>query len=79
VLARQGLKGQCHEHESFSPQAPEYPIMAVSKFFEKSCILLIGSSRCTAGVVDTSGKWKKSSSRKVLIILSLIPVVDLDL
>jgi hypothetical protein len=27
------------------------------------------SSRCTTGVVDTGGKWKKSSIIKVLIIL----------
>ena len=29
----------------------------------------IGSSRCTTGVVDTGGKWKKSSIRKFLIIV----------
>ena len=29
----------------------------------------IHSSRCTTGVVDTGGKWKKSSIIKVLIIL----------
>ncbi len=29
----------------------------------------IRSSRCTTGVVDTGGKWKKSSIIKVLIIL----------
>ncbi len=29
----------------------------------------ICSSRLTTGVVDTSGKWKKSSIRKILIIL----------
>jgi hypothetical protein len=28
----------------------------------------IRSSRCTAGVVDTGGKWKKSSIRKVFNI-----------
>jgi hypothetical protein len=28
----------------------------------------IRSSRCTNGVVDSGGKWKKSSVRKVLII-----------
>ena len=29
----------------------------------------IHSSRCTTDVVDTGGKWKKSSIRKFLIIL----------
>ena len=28
----------------------------------------IRGSRCTTGVNDTSGKWKKTSSRKILII-----------
>ncbi len=41
---------------------PEYPIRAVQKFFE--ICLDICSSRCTTGVIDTSAKWKKSSSRK---------------
>jgi hypothetical protein len=29
----------------------------------------IRGSRCTTGVNDTGGKWKKSSSRKILILL----------
>ncbi len=29
----------------------------------------IRGSRCTTGVNDTGGKWKKSSSRKIVIIL----------
>jgi hypothetical protein len=29
----------------------------------------IRGSRCTTGVNDTGGKWKKSSSRKTLLIL----------
>jgi hypothetical protein len=29
----------------------------------------IRSSRCTTGVIDTGGNWKKSSIMKVLIIL----------
>jgi hypothetical protein len=49
------------------PQAPEYTIRAVSVFFEIRRD--IRSSRCTTGVVDTSGKWKKSSIRIILIIL----------
>ncbi len=38
----------------------QYPIGAVLNFFE--------NSRSTTGVLDTGGKWKKSSIRKVLII-----------
>jgi hypothetical protein len=49
------------------PQAPEYPFVATSNFSKIHGD--IRSSRCTTGVVDTSGKWKKSSIRKVLIIL----------
>jgi hypothetical protein len=52
----------------FPPKlAHEYPIGAVS-VFSKICGD-ISSSRCTTGVVDTGGKCKKSSIRKVLIIL----------
>ncbi len=40
---------------------------AVSNFFKNSHS--IRSSRCTAGVIDTGGKWKKSSIIKVSIIL----------
>jgi hypothetical protein len=49
---------------SFS-QTSEYPVRTVSnflgKFAEKFCT--------TGGVVDTGGKWKKSSIRKALIVL----------
>ncbi len=45
------------------PQAPEYTsVLGPFRIF-------IRSSRCTTGVVDTGGKWKKSSIIKVLIIL----------
>ncbi len=47
------------------PQAPDYTISAVSNFSKIHGD--IRSSRCTTGVVDTSGKWKKSSIRKVFI------------
>jgi hypothetical protein len=64
----QTLKGQCHKivdfwffYESVSP------IRAVSNFFEIRGD--IHSSRCNTGVIDTGGKWKKSSIMKVLIIL----------
>ncbi len=68
------LKGQCHKifdfcffHESFSPKPmiiPLGPFQILSKICRD-----IRSSRCTTGVVDTSGKWKKSSILKFLIIL----------
>ena len=68
------LKGQCHEIFDFRfstwisfPQAPDYTIRVVSNFFENSQ-RDIRSSRCTTGVVDTGGKWKKSSIRKIFII-----------
>ncbi len=67
------LKGQCHEIFGFwyfssisFPPAPEYPIRPfpiLSKIRGE-----IRSSRLTTGVVDTGGKWKKSSIRKILII-----------
>jgi hypothetical protein len=50
------------------PQAPENTRRDVSNFFVIRGD--IRNSRCTTGVVDnTSGKWKKSFIRKVLIIL----------
>jgi hypothetical protein len=77
--SKQNLKGQCHKifdfrffHESVFPQDPEYPIRVFLNFFENlwRYVLCIRSSRCTTAVVDPSGKWKKSSIIKVLIILS---------
>jgi hypothetical protein len=69
------LKGQCHEifdfcfffHESVSPKPLSIPLGP----FQIVLIICgdIHSSRCTTGVVDTGGKWKKSSITKVLIIL----------
>jgi hypothetical protein len=69
-----GLKGQCHGildfsffHESVSTKPlsiPLGPFQIFSKLFGD-----IHSSMCTIFVVDTSGKWKKSSIRKVLNIL----------
>jgi hypothetical protein len=71
---RQRLKGQCHEIFDFwffscisFLQAYEYTSTAFSKFFKIRGD--IRGSRCTTGVNDTGGKWKKSSSRKILIIL----------
>jgi hypothetical protein len=68
------LKGQCHEifglwffYESDSPKPlsiPSGPFQILSKIRGD-----IRSSRCTTGSIDTSGKWKKSSIIKVLIIL----------
>jgi hypothetical protein len=51
------LNGQCHEIFDFL-DFPEKTIMAVSNFSK-----IRGdnrSSRCTTGVIDTGGKWKKS-------------------
>jgi hypothetical protein len=56
-------------HESVSPKSlgihyPLGPFRFFSKILGDIC-----SSRCTTSVVDTGGKWKISSIRKVLIIL----------
>jgi hypothetical protein len=54
-------------HESVSPKhvsIPFRPFRIFSKIRGDIC-----GSRCTTGVNDTGGKWKKSSSRKILIIL----------
>jgi hypothetical protein len=54
-------------HESVSPKPLSIslgPFQNFSKILRDT-----RSSRCTTGVVDTSGKWKKSSIIKVLIIL----------
>ncbi len=68
------LKGQCHEIFCFwffswisFPPAPEYSIKTVSNFSKIRWD--IRSSRFATGVNDTGGKWKKSSIRKILIIL----------
>ncbi len=71
---KKALKGQCHaifdfwlfygsvfpEHLSIQPR----PFQIFSKIRGD-----IRGSRYTTGVNDTGGKWKKSSSRKILIIL----------
>jgi hypothetical protein len=54
-------------HESVSPKhlsIPLRPFQIFSKIRGN-----IRGSRCTTSVVDTGGKWKKSLSRKILIIL----------
>ncbi len=68
------LKGQCHEifefrlfHESVSSKLLSIPL-GLFRIFSK-IRGDIRSSRCTTGVVDTGGNWKKSSIIKVLIIL----------
>jgi hypothetical protein len=52
------------------PQAPDYTFRAVSNFFEISrrYSQLKVHHRFTTGIVDTGGKWEKSSIRKVFII-----------
>jgi hypothetical protein len=62
VNAKESLKGQCHEILDFRffsgisfPQAPEYPIRAVSNLFEnlrKNWQLIDTGGKFTAGVVD---------------------------
>jgi hypothetical protein len=49
------------------PQAPAYTLTAISNF--SKILGDICGSRYTTDVVDTGGKWEKSSSRKILIIL----------
>jgi hypothetical protein len=49
------------------PPAPEYSTKTVSNF--SKILGDIRSSRFATGVNDTGGKWKKSSIRKILIIL----------
>ncbi len=68
------LKGQCHEIFCFwffswisFPLAPEYSIKTVWIFSKIRGD--IRSSKFATGVDDTGGKWKKSSIRKILIIL----------
>ncbi len=78
------LKGQCHEIFCFwffswisFPLAPEYSIETVSIFSKIRGD--IRSSRFATGVNDTGGKWKKSSIRKIVIILFghlWVPIVE---
>ncbi len=49
-------------------QAPEYPISVILNFFLK-IREDIHSSRCTTIIVDTGGKWKRSSIRKLSTFL----------
>jgi hypothetical protein len=54
-------------HESVSPKHVSIPLRPF-RIFSKIRGDIRGS-RCTTGVIDAGGKWKKSSSRKILIIL----------
>ncbi len=54
-------------HESVFPKHLSIPVRPF-RIFSKIRGDIRGS-RCTTGVNDTCGKWKKSSSRKILIIL----------
>jgi hypothetical protein len=60
------LKGQCHgfSHESVSPKLVRIPIGSF-QFFSGICGDIC-SSRCTTGVVDTGGKWKKIFNQESL-------------
>jgi hypothetical protein len=80
--------GFCHGSVSPKPLIPLGPFQIFSKIRGD-----IRSSRFTTDVVDTGGKWKKFSIRKIFIIsfghlwvvelalplVSLIPVMHLDL
>jgi hypothetical protein len=72
IVYRSTLKGQCHEicfwffHESVSPKPLIIPL-GPFQFFSK-IRGDIRSSRFVIGVVDTGGKWKKSSIRKFVLI-----------
>jgi hypothetical protein len=68
------LKGQCHEIfasgfflESVSPKPLIIPLGPFRNFSKIRGD--IRSPRFATGVSDTGGKWKKPSSRKILIIL----------
>ncbi len=68
------LKGQCHEIFCFwfflEPVSPKSLIILLGPFRIFSKIRGdIRSSRFATDVNDTGGKWKKPSSRKILIIL----------
>ena len=72
ILYTLGLKGQCHEifcfwffYESVSPPPQSIPLRPFRIFSKIRGD--IRSSRFATG--DTGGKWKKSSIRKILIIL----------
>jgi hypothetical protein len=54
-------------HKSVSPKHLSIPLRPF-RIFSKICGDIRGS-RCTTGVDDTGGKWKKSSRRKISIIL----------
>jgi hypothetical protein len=62
------IKGTAIRDFSLSPKPLFIPLGLVQIFFSISGD--ISSSRCTTGVVAANGKWKKSSIRKVLNILS---------
>ncbi len=68
-LANSALKGQFHEILDFRLSTwinlPPKPLIIPFGPFQ-----IFRSSRCTTGVVDTGGKWKISSTRKIIIIIS---------
>jgi hypothetical protein len=70
---RSPVKGQCQEifdfwffHESVSPKHLSIALQPFQIFMKIRRD--IRGSRCTTGVIDTVGKWKKSSSGKILTI-----------
>ncbi len=76
------LKGQCHEIFHFRffswisfPQAPKYAISAVLNISKKPRDIC--SSRCTIGVVDTSGVKNLQSEKFKLFLFGHLWVVEL--
>jgi hypothetical protein len=49
------------------PSSPDYTIRAVSKF-QKFAEIFAAQGAPPVSTINTSGKWKKSSIRKVFII-----------
>ncbi len=66
TVSRDFLTSGCF-HKSVSPKPLSIPLGPFEIF--SKILRDIHSSRCTTGVVDTGGKWKKSSIIKALIIL----------
>jgi hypothetical protein len=63
------FKGQCHEIFDFRVFRESVSLKSLRPFrFFSKIRENIRTSRCTTGAVDTVGRWKKFSTRKVLIM-----------
>ncbi len=54
-------------HESVSPEPQSIPLRPFQIF--SKILVGIRSSRFATGVVDTGGNWKKSSIKKIVLLL----------